>query len=110
MTVEEAKTRFRYVESRGGYWIVGNMRVIDEEPAILESLKPVFLEDEVPILTAMTPAQRDTFWTGRVKALESERELRALDPGRNCYGPSNAAMKQAAAAAKEAAKEDEAWA
>lgn len=88
MNKEEAKTKFRYVESRGGYWIVGNMIVLDEEPSILASLKPVFLEDEVPLLTAMPPDQRDTFWTGRVKALESERELRAADPGRTVYGPS----------------------
>lgn len=88
MSIEEAKTKFRYVENRGGYWIVGNMAVLDEEPSILASLKPVFLEDEVPILATMPPDQRETFWRGRVLALEGERALRAEDPGRTVYGPS----------------------
>lgn len=71
--------------SLGEAWFVSGMAMVDEDPRLLESGLPVFLEEEAPIMAALDPAARATFWRGRLMALASERELRAADPKRTVF-------------------------
>jgi len=63
------------------YWVVGNLVVLDEVPAILASLLPVFLNVE--------PAPTPETWAKRIKALDEERAMRAAAPKRTVYGDSS---------------------
>jgi len=67
---------YRIKTTPGGkeYWQVSNMEVLDEVPAILASLLPVFLDLE--------PDPTPETWAKRIKALEEERAMRKADKKR----------------------------
>ena len=73
--------------SLGEIWIVESMEVLDEVPALLASMLPIFLSDEMPILASLTPEGRASLFKGRLAALASERELRLQDKARTVHGP-----------------------
>lgn len=75
------------VTSLGEIWEVGSMEILDEVPAILASMLPVFLTDEMPILASLTQEGRISLFKGRLAALASERELRLQDKARTVHGP-----------------------
>lgn len=71
---------YRLAKTAGGreYWLVSNLAVIDEHPALLASGMPIFLDIE--------PSPNRVTWEQRVKALDSERELRAKNKKRTVHG------------------------
>lgn len=76
---------YRIKTTPGGkeYWQVGSMAVLDEVPAILASLLPVFLLDE--------PEPTPETWARRIKALDEERAMRKAQKGRTVNGNASAA-------------------
>lgn len=71
---------YRMAKTAGGreYWLVSNLAVIDEYPALLASGIPIFLDIE--------PAPNRVTWAARERALEQEREMRAANKGRTVNG------------------------
>lgn len=67
---------YRLAKTSGGreYWLVSNLAVIDEHPALLASGMPIFLDIE--------PSPTRVTWAQRVKALDDERAMREKDKRR----------------------------
>jgi hypothetical protein len=78
----------RQTTGMGECVVVETMEVVDTYPEILASLLPVFLDDEMPILKNMTPAERAVAWIKREQAMDAERKFRATDSSRDVYGKS----------------------
>lgn len=71
---------YRLAKTSGGreYWLVSNLAVIDEYPALLASGMPIFLDIE--------PSPTRVTWAQRVKALDEEREMREQNKKRTVHG------------------------
>ena len=72
--------------SLGECWVVRNMSVVDEVPQLLGSMVPIWLDEEIPRLVSMPEPERKTTWARRVRALDSERAMRAANPKRTVAG------------------------
>jgi hypothetical protein len=84
----ELNAPYRFVSTSCGEAIlVHHMAAVDEHADLLASRLPIFLEDEAPLLAALTPAQKVLAFAKRMTALDKERALRALDATRTAtYG------------------------
>lgn len=71
---------YRLAKTPGGreYWIVANMAVIDQHPALLASGMPIFLDIE--------PSPTKLAWERRIRALDDEREERKRNKRRTVNG------------------------
>jgi hypothetical protein len=85
--MEDVKTPFRLINtSCGEAFVVHSMAAVDEHPDLLASTLAIWLEDELPALKALTPAERVLAFAKRRSALDGERSLRAGNPQRTAYG------------------------
>lgn len=83
----EIETPYRFISTSCGEAIaVHNMIAVDEHADLLASRLPIFLEEELPLLAALPPAQRVLAFAKRATALDKERAHRARDPQRTVYG------------------------
>ena len=84
---KEQMADFKWVEtSLGGCWSTENLAVIDEHPALLASMAPIWLAEELRLMPTYPVEERKQKWAARVKALEGEREQRAKNKARTVNG------------------------
>ena len=85
--MEEVKTPFRLINtSCGEAFVVHSMAAVDEHPDLLASTLAIWLEDEIPHIKALPPAERVLAFAKRRSALDGERALRREQPARTAYG------------------------
>lgn len=83
---EADKPLYRYSQSSmGECWIVTTLQVFDENKDVYNSLLPLFVEDELSDMKAMTPLELKAYWLTRVAKLAEERAERLKHPKRTSF-------------------------
>lgn len=86
MTDLTPRVRLRVKCSLGYANVIPYLEVLDEDPGILLSGLPFFLEEEWDALPRMNEPERQRVWERRATAVAEENNDRALDPKRRIGG------------------------
>lgn len=85
--LDQPTRRLRKTKTLGDAFTLSCLDIIDEDPNLLLSGLPLFLEEEWPSILAMSESQRVKFWADRREVCRLELERRRGNPTRSVYWP-----------------------